>query len=547
MKALAPGSRLNEIFGSLQREPRYQILIWNPNRTSINEVAAGRPTAPPLDLTEFVESISLSENVGFENGDNPTTTSASFFFRSLPNAGINLRRGHIDDGVIVQIRAGDKRVAIEDWIPIFTGTFRGSPGEDSGTRDGETEGFAAVAHGREERFLNLVVTTDSFPVNVDLGEIAYHIAERHMGLTQNEILFGSQGFESQHLTNQIVDLHALSALWELFFPVQKKPRFDASGRLIAVDVSLDKPATRVFRADEVVISNRRQPNEVEVNNSVVIRGLNHLLTRAIQEYRLLTEISVVTGFFDDEYKEDLYYSEDRTQRAVNTYLVTRKKIRWSDADWSEGSEFFGTLEIDTRYLRNVRAIIFGSWVATQIIVALIDLYFQEGSIVSDILNWITGGNVAAARFALQIADIISLAGLLWSMSFIGRGEYEIWGQPYYLVYQELLSRHRLIGLSTEEVREIEYRNDFLSTMDLLDAATEARLRRELVKDQLYLIEAVDDPTVETDDVIETADGSRFYVVSVSRDIKREQLPTMSLSTWKIRDGALLAVDAASGV
>jgi hypothetical protein len=547
MRAIAPGSRLNEIFGSLQRSPAFQVLVWNPNRTTINEVAAGRPTSPPFDLTAFVENVSLQENIGYENGDNPSTTAASFRFKSLPNAGINLRRGMIDDGVIVQVRVGDHRIVIADWIPIFTGTFRGSPAEDEGTREGMTEGFTAIAHGREERFLNLVVTTDSFPVNVDLGEIAYQIASRHMEMTQDEILFGVQGFPSLHLTNQIVEIPALSALWELFFPVQKKPKFDAHGRVIAVDVSLDKPASRVFRADEVVISNRRQPNEVEVNNSVMIRGLSHTLTRAIQEARLLTEISVVTGFFDDEYKEDLYYSEDHTQRALSTFLITRKKIRWSDAEWSESDEFHGELEIDTRYLRNVRAIIFGAWVATQIIVALIDLYFQEGSIISDILNWITGGNVAAARFALQIADIISLAGLLWSMSFIGRGEYEIWGKPFDLVYNELISRHRLTGLTKEETREIEYRNDFLSSMTVLDEACSARLRRELVKDQVFTIEAVDDPTIEVDDVIETADGSRFYVNNVSRSYQRERMPVMILQTWKIRDGALLAVDAASGV
>jgi len=546
-REILAGSLLNEIAGSDRRWPGYQVLIWNPNQATINQVASDTVTVAPLDITPFVEAASFTENIGFENGDDPRTTTVSFNFRRHPNSGVNLRRGLIDDGVIVRVLQGDMRVKKKDWTPIFTGTFRGRPADDPGTRETSSEGMAAVAHGREERFLNLNITTIAFPQETDLGDIAVHIAQRHMGLGQNEILLGSQGYESNHLTNQIVELNALRSLWELLFPVGKKPKFDSRGRLVAVDVGLDKPAARIWRDDEVVVSLRAEPNDVEVNNSVVVKGLSSVLTRAIQQSKLLTEFSVVTGYFDDEYKEDKYYSEDHAQRAQDTWLATKKKIRWSEAEWHEADEFHGEVEIDTRYLRNIRVLIFVSWLATQIVVAIIDYYYHEGGIAADILNWITGGSIGTVRLILQLADLASMAALLWSMSFIGRGEYQIHGRPFDMVYQELVARHQLVSLEQPEYRELEFRNDFIDSMDRLDEIAAERLRREILKDQLFTLEVLDDALIEVDDIVELTDGSRYYVITVSKTMRRDQNPTMTLTCWKIRDGALRYIDAVSRV
>lgn len=129
------------------------------------------------------------------------------------------------------------------------------------------------------------------------------------------------------------------------------------------------------------------------------------------------------------------------------------------------------------------------------------------------------------------------------MNFIGRGRYEVHGKPFEYVYRELISQHELIGLLPEEIRRLELRNDFISTMDALDAACAERLRRELLKNQLYSIEVLADPLLEVDDVIETANGDRFYIVSLSRTISRGAKPTMNLSCWKVEDSITRTIDA----
>lgn len=535
---------LNSIFGSLNRWPTFQVIIWNPNRTTMNQLADGTATDPGKDISPWVESAAYQENNGYENANNPRMTSIRFNFKRGAVSGQVFRRGLIEDGVLVRVLQGDARVEKSEWIPIFTGTFRGRPGDNPGVPATTSEGLQAVAHGREERFLNLQVTTKEFPVNTDLGEMFMVVANRNMGLGQDEILVGAQGFETKHITNQLVDINALQALWELLFPVGKKPKFDALGRLVAVDVNLDKPAIKVQSAGNLLQRSQiAAPNDVEVNNLVAVRGLNADLTRVIQEFQRLITVQAVTGYFDSEFEEDIYYSEDRTQRAQDTFVNEKKKIKWSGGDWTEIDEFHGQLVIDTRFLRNARVIIFTTYLTTTLAVALLDLFMDEVPAAANTpVPAVPITTVAVLKFILEILAQVALAALLWSMNFIGRGVYEVHGKPFENVYQEIVSEAKLTGLTPEAERRAEFRNDFISDITTLDVIAKERLRRELVKNQLFVIELLDDPQVEVDDVIEDKDGQRFYVVSVSKTLKFGEQPIMRLTCWKIFDAATAAIE-----
>src|SRR6185503_16699907 len=118
-------------------------------------------------------------------------------------------------------------------------------------------------------------------------------------------------------------------------------------------------------------------------------------------------------------------------RAEETRLVTKKKISWSSADWTEKNEFHGIVDIDTHYLRNARVIIFVSFLVTQIAVSLLDLLMQSG--VSGNTPTVNNGlptTLAILRFILYVLSVVSLAALIWAMNFIGRGTYEIWGKRF---------------------------------------------------------------------------------------------------------------------
>jgi hypothetical protein len=440
----------------------------------------------------------------------------------------------------------------EDWICIFTGTFRGTQADDRGTPSQLSEYMEAKALGREERFSNRDITTPKFSAGTDLGEIVQWIATNvdGMGLSHDEVLIGAQGFTLKALTNQVVSTNCLEALYQVLFPVGKKPKFDSLGRLCAVEIDLDKPAVRIYSAGDVTIESVvLQPNEADTNNVALLHGLSDILEKSPGASQLLETIDVVTGFFDSELKKKVYYSDDHSQRAQNTRLRTKKRIWFSDAKWTEVDEFHGKLEIDTHYLAAARETIFGVYLASTLAVAAIDYFFQASSgaagvIVSAITFGAAEASLATERLALDILSKVALAFLLWSMQFIGSGTYEIWGQPFENVYKELQSKAKLPGLAPEDQRTAEFRNDFLNTMAELDIRARELLRRELVKDQVYQITMMDDPLIEVDDIIELSTGERFYVLTVAKDFKRDQKFTMTLTGWKIFDRIEAMVGAA---
>jgi hypothetical protein len=534
------GTLLGEFAGSDIRKPRAQVLVLDPRRTTMSAVANGSNAEPWMDLSAFVESVKLNWNVGFENGDNASIPSAEIRFVRAPNPGVNLREGFLQDGVIVQVRVGDDRVRMADWEPVFTGHFRGTPGNDPGTRADRSEGMSAVAYGREEGFINLKVkATEAKPAGTDLGEIVQQIARDWMGLTQGEILIGALGVLTLHETNQIVDRTALSALWDCLMPAGKKPMFDGRGRLVAVDFDLDKPAARIYsEGDFPIRSLRKSPNDVEVNNAVLFIGQDHNLTKLPQEFqRLVRDIMPTVGFFEKEFDEVFGFSEDRTQRADDTYLVTKTRIKWSHASYSQRDEFSGRIKIDTKWLRNARAIIFVTWLASQLAVTTIDLLIQSGVNGNTVV--INAGvpiTLAILRSILNILSQVAMAGLLWAMQFLGRGRYEIHGKPFEYAYQELKSLARLPGLLPEQTRTAEFQNNFISTMDALDRAAVRQLRRELVKNQVYEAEVMDDPLLEVDDVVSNAAGDRFYILTIQRELRRGGPSTMQVTAWKVWDG-----------
>lgn len=550
MRSILPGSWLNAIAGSLTRHPRFQVLIWNPNEVLVNQIADGTLNRPGIDITHFVTNVDYNDNNGFENGDDPSLTSITLTLNRNPGRGLNLRRGLVEDGVIVQLREGDARIRVEDWIPTFTGTFRGRPGDDPGTPANRSEGMTATAYGREERYQNRMVTTGAYrldpdadpPVtSIDLGEIAASIANKHMGLGQNEILIGNQGVVTRHITNQIVETRALEALYQCLMPCGKKPKFDALGRLVAVDVNLFKAPARIFTNRDYLVKRKvASPNDVEVNNSVVLKGQSHIKAKVLQPDQMLVDLPVVTGFFDFEYEEDIYYSNDHSQKAEETHLRTKHKIIWASAEWEQIDEFHGELSIDTHYLAAARIIIFILWLSNEIAIAVL-------TYINDILaSLVEVEAVAVISVLLTIAKIIALvtlAALLWAMQFVGRGRYQIWGRPYEWVYPEISVQRQIAGLLPEEVREREFRNDFISDKDSLFARAKELLRRELVKDQLFEIEIMNDFLLESDDVLETANGDRFYILTVRKSLSARGENVMTLVCWKVQDGALLAVDA----
>jgi hypothetical protein len=553
-RALVPGSRLNEMVGSTRRFPAWQVLVWNPNQTTIAEVASGAVSVPPLDLSPFVESVSFTENIGYESGTDPQVTRIGINLRPNPNTGRELRRGHIEDGIIVRVLQGDRRIQKSDWLPVFTGVFRGRPGENPGDRHTRNEAFTASAFGREEAFLNLPVTSEKYPTEaaldanpdarIDLGDMAVAIAQKQMGLGQNEILFGNQGFDSAHIVNQIVQLPALEAIYQLLFPVGKKPKFDGLGRLTAVDADLDKPAARAYTdGDFLIRSIVGTPNDIEVNNRVVLKGLDSNKVKVGPETeRMIVEHEFTIGYFDTGYDETIWYSPDHTLTIDYTRMRNKSKKVLGGVEGVFGDPEFtpdiagrgafkkGKLEVSTPYLAILRYLLTALWIALEVTATSL----QYSGADAGNIEWLIAKTAANVMMMLVIG----------TMQYLGRFRVQIMGKPFEYVFRQLVSQAELMGLPAELYRTAEYRNDLLSDIETLDSRARDLLRRELVKDQTYTIQMIDDPFLEVDDIIEVApedgfnEGDRYYITSISKTMQRNAAATMTLTAWKIADGVI---------
>ena len=144
--------------------------------------------------------------------------------------------------------------------------------------------------------------------------------------------------------------------------------------------------------------------------------------------------------------------------------------------------------------------------------------------------------VAVVQGTLDTVGVIrdaAMLGIILSLTEIGRVTYEIHGEPFNNVYQQLASTAALHGILTEDIVEIEFKNDWLYNQDVLVARSRELLRRELAKGWTYEIDMLDDPLIEVDDIIQI-DGLRFYVTSISKRLARPSDGRMRLTAWRIK-------------
>ena len=115
---------------------------------------------------------------------------------------------------------------------------------------------------------------------------------------------------------------------------------------------------------------------------------------------------------------------------------------------------------------------------------------------------------------------------------IGRVEWWIEGRPLTNVYQQLSTTAQLATILTEDIKEIEIRNDWLYNIDHMTVMAKELLKREMIKGWTYDIIMLDDPLIETDDIIEI-DSMKFYITAISRTLSRPFQGTMNVTAWRL--------------
>ena len=532
------GTRLDQIWNTNHRNPGLRVCIWNPRFDDIQSVVMKRWNGPRYDISQFVESASITQNQVFENSTDAVSSRAGFMIRIDEGEGILIGTSRLKinqkmfrDGTPIVVYEGDTRIAKQDWPEVFTGIIRGYPGANTAAR-GTTKKVRIQAFGRAQTYQRQQIVGVSFDYGSDLGDMAVETALTEMNLNREEIMFGKFDKQVLHSANALTQIGKMEGLNELMKPVKRKPYFDSRGLLVSHDTSFGKPPVWFFREDQIVSISRVQ-NLAQQVNSVEVTGLDYNLTEVLQSVKPLAEVHTTIGYFDSHYEEDIYYSEDRKRRAKNTYIQDVKRPGFGgSATWTEVNDFHGRLTIDTGYAPQV----FGLIALTYAIAASVETFIDY------LIN--TGGSNAGAVYAtaklrVMLVKNAALIACILLMQKIGRWSLVVYGQPFENVYQELRSIAVLKGTKTADVVERKETMHWLSTISDVTDMAKTLLRRELAKSQSYELVLPTVPVLEVDDIIElTARGhgfprpSKFYITSIDRSFTASSPKgTMKVRGW----------------
>lgn len=553
------GTDLDRIYASSdRRSPAFRVVVWNKNRTTISEVVLGTAMSPEYDITKWVTNVDYQENPVFEGTEDAVASRCEITCAYDPDAQpIPITERTLSDNTPIRVYQGDKRVPQKDWIPIFTGVLRGNPSVVEFTRgENPFRPIVLSAVERSEAFLNTKVTARSYEKDTDIGRAVVETAVEFCGLDRREIAIGAQGYVIGATQAQLVDIEVLSGIYQILFTVGKKPKFDAEGFLIACDTDLGKAPIRNHKTFDLVIEVAREQVISAVNNSVRLTGLDSQLSEVVEREKRLASGTITSGFFEEKVKQRISFSESQGKseggrRAKNTRPdFSFQKIGeffGENAKWTPSLEddgytcFGGTIEFDTGFDNELRIILLTVWAVATITNLITGITTRETGLITaaaSLTQTTAGLTIASVGTGLELAAQISANGallaILLSLSEIGRLDWKIYGEPFQNVFQQLVATAQLAGLLTEDIREIEFRNDWLYDIATLQERAKDLLDRELVKGWNYQLTLMDDPILDVDDVIEVV-GRRYYVTSIRKTLSRGESPDakMQVTAWRL--------------
>lgn len=469
-----------------------QLLHFKAATTSWAQLIAGTATAYQ-DLSPYADNISQTEN---------SLTVGLAFYNEL------YAPGQPVIGDLIQVKL--------DGMPLF---------------NGQIEDLSDYREERGERALGLTVRSrDSnplwrstkwvgniYPTGSELGIIARDVLLA-IGLSTSEIR-GSLtfGISTVHGDTQLADLPAWDMLTELLMVAGLDPRVDALGKFKPISRDIVRAPDLALTSEQLLkISGSRNRTPV---TSVILKWLDPNLSKSLQQPQVLARESITAGFFKLKQERELYWSEDRRQRADNTWMKITASVNdgllpVGDEDYEQKSEFSGEITVTTMV-----------WVPTLATASLAAMLYAA-TIPDGVAIFAT---IPEGRF---IEAIGQTAFFLIIMS-LGTGVYEIWGEPFDYVHET--NTTEAYNDSTPEWMRLEESLD--SDLVMNEGHAQQIAVRELLYRSLsaisWNVDIIDIPALEPGDILQLPDNSRLYITGFSRDLTRGAPAMLSIKGFRV--------------
>lgn len=538
MRELYPD--LQTLIYSKVRMPAFKLYVYEAGVDDYTAIITGTNTQQPLDVTEYVVQLQWQPSqLTFTLND-----GQGLIFH--PDTGAYA--GYMSDGAIFRLKEGDARVSEDHWIWTFTGQLKGQAGWRR-SRTNQALECRGVAYSRENAqvYKRRSITTKKYTVGTDIATMIKDVSTV-LGVTSDEIKIGDNlGFSFQHQVNQV----SQEAPWDIFTVVlevvSKVPFFDGDGRLSAYSKDM-------MRTPDLVLSDWSHVFDFEVTqassdpvNRVVVEYLSSTLSEVEGTSQKLGTANITTGFFTWQEKITCFWSEDRKQRAKNTYMKTIKSVNDNllpvgSESYDELDAFSGeiTVNIDV-WVAGLAGASMAAYIAcaaipdkqADTVVCSTPVPVQvaipagTGTTVGPIISTST-----PAGFTIpwgRIREAAALSPMLLTMMSLGSAQYEIWGTPYDLVYKKMKVIAVEDGLDYWQENEVKIDNDFLG---IASQAETVAIRELLYRKSASFprkLTMINDPSLELGDIIQLPDGKRFYIESMQKSIKRGEPMKLELS------------------
>jgi hypothetical protein len=360
--------------------------------------------------------------------------------------------------------------------------------------------------------------TNIYSTGTPLNAIANDVAAA-VGLTPIEIELPLVPVYTVHSNVQLANMSASEMLVSLFQAPGYDPFVSSIGILKAISRSLSRPADIALDEDRIVaIKGSKQKPPV---TCVRIQWLDPLLKKVTQQDQPLANATITAGFFQLKQTQEVWFSNDRTQRAENTYMLVKQSansglLHVCSESYTPTTPEGGVIELDTAF--------WAPALATAGLGGIIASSFLGDEVVS-----LGGGlTIPTGRIVEGAAEV---AVLLVMMS-IGTGVYEIRGNPFDYVHARNTTEADAFGVPAWLLKNDDIENDFVMNETMAQAFAARELIYRSRAATTYAATIVDDPRIEPGDILGLYDGTRLYVLDYTRNLSSGAANTLEVTGFQ---------------
>jgi uncharacterized membrane protein YgcG len=409
-----------------------------------------------------------------------------------------------------------------EWKPIWLGiidaisAFTLQRGERS---------MQLIAKTRDQQDIwrNTKRITPLFPQLTNLTYIIQRVA-RSASMKGDEIVLPNSAFTTAHSSTQLADMNAWDMIVQMGIPLGWTPFIDTMGRLRVADRTLQNRTADIQLEDGRLLKvggQRQRPPKSRVR----VNWLNPTMKKQLRQGQMLSTETITLGWFLPVFWKHVYWSTDKTQRAEGTYPVIKQSC---NSPWSPRF-------VRETYIQQTQ--VGGKWSFTNIQLAAMATLIATNYVahmVPDPVAALGGGaTVPQTPGSGSFWQWVSQASILYVLSCVGTGVYEVWGMPFDWVHARNTSEAFDSSVPEWVDNTVDIDSDFIANEEHAKAVAIRELIYQAREANKWGITIVDDPRIEYGDILEFVDGNQLYVEDFSRSLERGSEATLDVKGFLI--------------